>query len=74
MIAAEATVDDRLVIGPLTRFSLSLPGSRMTAVQMTDASGAIAPGDRGRLGIPADAVRVYAPLGAELAAAFGEHA
>ncbi|GHF66064.1 ABC transporter ATP-binding protein [Seohaeicola zhoushanensis] len=74
MVSAEARILDTLVIGPLTRVTLDVAGTRMTAVQMTDRLGAAAPGERIRIAFPADAARVFAPLTASLARAFGEHA
>ncbi|GGE12743.1 iron(III) transport system ATP-binding protein/spermidine/putrescine transport system ATP-binding protein [Gemmobacter megaterium] len=74
MVTAEARVLDTLVIGPLTRITLEAQGTRMISVQMTDALGPLRQGAMVRIGFPADAARVFAPLTADLASAFGEHA
>jgi len=73
MVSAEASVRDTLVIGPLTRVTLDAQGTTLTAVQMTDALGPVEPGASVRIAFPAKAARVFAPLTADLARAFGEH-
>ena len=74
VVTAQAQVIDTLVIGPLTRITLDAQGTRMTSIQMTDALGPVTPGATVRIGFPADAARVFAPLSADLATAFGDHA
>jgi ABC-type Fe3+/spermidine/putrescine transport system ATPase subunit len=74
VVTAQAQVIDTLVIGPLTRITLDAQGTRMTSIQMTDALGPVTPGATVRIGFPADAARVFAPLTADLATAFGDHA
>lgn len=73
MVSAEARVLDTLVIGPLTRVTLDAQGTTLTAVQMTDALGPVEAGVLLRIAFPATAARVFAPLTADLARAFGEH-
>lgn len=74
LVTTQAQVIDTLVIGPLTRITLDAQGTRMTSIQMTDALGPVTPGATVRIGFPADAARVFAPLTADLATAFGDHA
>ncbi|WP_171054173.1 ABC transporter ATP-binding protein [Arenibacterium halophilum] len=74
MVSADARVVDTLVIGPLTRVTLEAQGTRMTSVQMTDALGPLPSGASVRIAFAADAARVFAPLTADLATAFGDQA
>ena len=74
MVTAAAVVRDALVIGPLTRVTLDAQGTRMVSVRMTDTPGRIATGQQVQIAFPADSARVFAPLSADMASAFGEDA
>ena len=73
--ALDATVTDRLVIGPLTRISLRVGDADLVAVAMTDGDASkLTTGSACAVTFNPDHARVFAPLSDDLASAFGEHA